>query len=500
MLERLGYKRWMPISIDQLAVFVAGALAACAIAAPILWRMLRPDPLTGGKLATLTAENDFLKRQIAELKGESKARDEELAELHRRHAALEARSESEARIAKEKLELVEEAKTALTNQFKALAAESLTSNNERFMALAKSSFEKLREGARGDLDQRRQAIEAMLKPLENTLKALREETGRIEEKRHTAYGELSEQVKAMADAQRRLQGETQSLVRALRTPQGRGRWGEIQLRRIVEMAGLVNRVDFAEQASVATDTGSDRPDMIVNLPNGRHILVDAKTPLDAHLDAMNPELDDAARDAARQRHAGHVRTQIRNLGRKGYTQNYEGTVDFVVLFLPDEGCFTAALEVDPSLIESAWEDRVLIATPITLIALLRAVYFGWRQEDIAENARLVGEEARVLYERVKPLLGHVAKLGRSLGSSVGDYNRMVSSFDTRVLPSLRRLEELNVVGSGEAVGSATPVNESIRALTAEETPSIADGDDPSPPHALQDGAAHDPLQSGTIPD
>ncbi|MBI4542130.1 MAG: DNA recombination protein RmuC, partial [Gemmatimonadetes bacterium] len=332
--------------------------------------------------------------------------------------------------------------------------------------LAAQQFEKHGERATAELDKRRQAIDELVKPVRESLEKVEAGIQEVEKTRREDYGGLSQQVQGLLEAQLRLQAETSNLVKALRAPTVRGRWGEVQLRRVVEMAGMVAYCDFVEQETLETDERRRRPDMVVRLPNGRRIVVDSKVPLEHYLNALEAQ-DDAARRAHLAEHARQVRDHVRALAAKSYWDALEETPEFVVLFLPGENFFGAALEHDPALIEHGVDNRVLLATPTTLIALLKAVAYGWRQERLAESAREVSELGRALYERLYKMAEHLHKLRRALNASVKAFNDAIGSLESRVLVSARRFPELGV-RAGEDIPELQPIERTARELTAPE--------------------------------
>ena len=366
----------------------------------------------------------------------------QVSEKQQRLAALEAQFASEQKSAEEKLALLEQARDQLKESFQALSSEALSKNNESFLNLAKSTLDKYQDGAKSDLDKRQEAINKTVEPVSIALKTFNERVEKIEERRTQTDASLKQQLQQLAESQVQLSRTTGSLVQALRAPQVRGQWGEMQLRRTVEMAGMINRVDFIEQASIDVGDGQrQRPDMLINLPNGRQVVVDAKVPLVAYLDALQTDDPDLQKERM-VAHARHIRDHIKGLSAKSYWAKFDNAPEFVVLFIPNETIFSAALEQDPQLIELGVDNKVILATPTTLIALLKAIAYGWQQDAVAREAREISALGKELYERIGVVMGYFASVGRSLGQVVTHYNKAVNSAESRLLVTARKFEAL----------------------------------------------------------
>jgi DNA recombination protein RmuC len=423
--------------------------------------------------ATLVERLAGKDNQLQELRVAFDREIEQSAQLRLEHgqtvaslSALQTRLEEERKANQEKLTLLNNAEVKLADAFKALSADALRSNNQSFLDLAKQNLETFQQTARSELERRQSAIGDMIKPLKESLEKVDGKIGELEKNRVGAYTELREQVKQLAQSHSQLQSETGNLVKALRAPHVRGRWGEIQLRRVVELAGMLQYCDFVEQETVTTEDARIRPDMIVRLPGNRTIVVDSKVPFDAFYESISTT-DDEVRANKLKDHARLVRTHITALSRKSYWETVQPTPEFVLLFLPGETFYSAALENDPKLIEDGVSQGVIIATPTTLIALLKAVSYGWRQEQMADNAQEVSDLAKTLYDRLRVFTTHFDEIGRNLDRALDSYNRGVRSLESRVLVTARRFKERGAI-AGEEIEILEPVDKAARPLSRDE--------------------------------
>lgn len=435
---------------------------------PVAYIALLGAGLAFGGLAVLLVSRARECRRLAE---EASRLREENATLKESKAALETRLAETEKAHRERLALLDEAQRKLSDAFKALSAEALRSNNQMFLDLARQTLASFHKDAQSDLEKRQRAIDEMVRPLKESLGRVDSTIQEMEKARTAAYAGLMEQVRALTEAQRELRKETANLVHALRSPAARGRWGEVQLRRVVELAGMTPYCDFDEQAVTTTDGGRLRPDMIIRLPNGHQVIVDAKVPLKAYLEA-HEAADEAGRAAKLKEHAAQLKAHIGRLGEKAYWSQFDSAPDFVVAFVPGEVFFSAALQQDSELIEYGVSRRVILATPTTMIALLLAVAYGWRQEQVTRNAEQISQLGQTLYDRLRIFAGHLEEVGRHLGQTVEDFNRAVGSLESRVLVSARRFQELGAAAQ-EEIPFLEPVETQPRTLQAPERDSDA---------------------------
>lgn len=406
------------------------------------------------------------KERLQEREKEIRILREEITGLKQNQAEIETTLRQERKAMEEKIIFLNETAQKMEDAFKVLSAECLRTNNQQFLDLAKTHLEKFQSEAKGDLDHRQKAVEGTIAPLKETLDKYVQQVQEMETARQRAYGSLSQHLEMMSATEQRLQTETGNLVKALRAPQVRGRWGELTLKRVAELAGMSEHCDFIEQESVTADEGRLRPDMIVRLPNRKWVVVDAKSPLQAYLESLECPTEEERKTKLRE-HTRQIQTHMQKLSSKSYWDQFPETPEFVILFLPGENFFSAALEQNPNLIEEGVNQRVILSTPTTLITLLRAVAYGWRQEALAENAQAISELGKTLYERLVKLALHFGEVGRSLDKSVHAYNDAVGSLESRVLVAARRFKELGISSKAQ-VPEIGPIEKNTRNLQSPE--------------------------------
>jgi DNA recombination protein RmuC len=448
---------------------ILAALAGLLAGAALAWFFLR----SAGAAASAAAAERLLAREadIARLSAGLAARETELAESRRAveaeraaHALTSSSLAAEQAAAVEKIAALTDAHTRLSAEFKALSADALRANNEAFLNLARETLGRTQQAAAGELEKRQLAIDALVKPIRESLEKVDAKITAFDQSRATTAAALAQQLATLSTAQAGLQTETARLSTALRSTTTAGTWGEIQLRRVVELAGMTAYCDFSEQTSVTAGDTRLRPDMVVRLPGGQSIVVDAKAPNEAYRDAASAP-DEATRAARLADHAAKVRGHVDALGAKAYWEQFQPAPEFVVLFLPGDQFLAGALQADPELLERAILKKVLLTTPATLIALLKAAHYGWRQETASRNAEEIAQQARELYDRVCVFTDHFVKVGSALDSATKSYNQAVSSFEGRILPAGRRLEELGAKGAKDLAAAVPALELSPRELT-----------------------------------
>jgi DNA recombination protein RmuC len=443
------------MGIASVLLVAVGAALGFAIA----WLLVRPDA------AVLNARLNGLQQELTKVRGEAAKFTDLNAQLNAAKVKLETTVTLERKANEEKIALLSQMTEELRESFQALSAEALKSNNQAFLHLAQSTLGKFQSEAKGDLELRQQAVENMVAPIGESLKKVDEQIRQMESTRDQAYGNLTNQISSLINTQEKLQSETGNLVKALRSPTVRGRWGEIQLKRVVEIAGMLPYCDFVEQETVTTTAGRFRPDLIVRLPGGKNVVVDAKTPLLAYLEAVEAT-DDEYRRQKLMDHASQVRTHMTQLSSKLYQEQFEPSPEFVVMFLPGETFFSAALEQDPALIERGVNQKVIPASPTTLIALLKAVAYGWNQEKLARNAQEISALGKELHDRLRLLGAHIENVGKGLDRAVDSYNKAVGSLESRVMVSARKFVELGAPVT-EEIAELNPIETTTRNLTLE---------------------------------
>lgn len=467
----------MSIDITSFEVINGFAFLAACFGLIVVLIALNSSKKSRERVADLREEIASQRPGIERLPGLEEQLNDAQTKIEKKNqeiSALTAQLETLNKSHEARLEEIRGMKKEMEERFSSLASGALNTNSERFLELVSERFKQHKSAAEEDLTKRQTAIGELVKPLNEKLAKFDQRIIEIEKARNEAYGAIKAQVLALTESQQALGQETRRLVQALRAPKTRGRWGEMQLRQVFEMAGMVEHVDFLSESSIDTEAGLRRPDAIVNIPGGKSIVVDAKTPLEAYLDALESTTPEQQQDHLK-RHAGQVRQHVKLLASKAYHEAIPATPDFVVMFIPGETFVSAAAENDPALIEYAFEQKVLIASPTTLMALIKAIAYGWQQERMAENAIEVQKLAKELYDRLGTFADHLEKVGKSLGQSVDNYNKAVGSLEGRILPSARKFENMGVVPSQSEIAPPKSIDKEARKLTASEFTKLNSG-------------------------
>ncbi len=446
-----------------MTIFAVVLITAVCFAAGIAVSLL----FCRSQIVALQERKNASEQELAAARAARERQAAEILALTEARSTLDATLASERRNSEEKLRLLQDASEDLKSHFKALASDALESNNANFLQLAKSVLQNCQTQAAGELAQKEQAVKNLVEPIAQSLSGMNQQIQALEQARSHAYGALSTQVQSLLETQKALQAETGNLVKALREPQARGRWGELQLHRVLELSGMLEYCDFKEQLSFNDDERRFRPDVIVDLPGGKQVVVDAKVPLTAYLLALEAP-DDATRNARLSDHARQVRNHIDGLASKTYWAHLPCTPEFVVLFLPGEVFFRAAMDADPELIDYGVNQKVILTSPTTLIALLKAVAYGWNQKNLAESAKQISEAGKTLYERLCKMTEHFEALGRKLGGAVESYNEMVASVERRVLPIARKFPELDRSLAADSIPELPQLEKTPRELQAQD--------------------------------
>lgn len=447
---------WPPDWIFVAGCLVGGMFTGMWIALWFRGQLLKALRDSDRSHATATAQVEELRTQLSTAQNEREKLEQEIRSLESQKVSAETTLQTAQESFEEKYSLLNEAKTVMSDTFRSLAAEALAGNNRGFLTLAEEKFKALKEETSQELEHRQTTMEALLQPLGESLRAYQRETHALEGKRLQELSAVSEQLRQLASAQSTLQTETAKLVNALRSPQTRGRWGEIALRKTAELAGMSAHCDFVEQHHVTTKEGGLRPDMVVKLPAGREVVVDSKVPLSAFLESLESSTDQSRIEALK-RHTKQVSHHVGQLASKEYWEQFAVAPEFVILFIPNDSFLAAAAEQNPNLIEEALRQKVVIATPTTFIALLRAIAYGWRNEHLTQETQRISLLGQELADRMGILADHFSKIGLTLGKTVEAYNATVASLETRLFPTARKFSQLGV-NPKKPIPEASPID------------------------------------------